>query len=190
MKIIFENALIATTGKLSRLTIITALPIMLLLLLTPTFAAHARPTPTLLTSMPLAGTVPAGTFTGTGTVNSLAMNNGMLTVNGLLNGVIHLVNGTALPLVNALFSATGNLTRSAATGACQLLHLALGPINLNLLGLVLTTSPITIDLTAASGPGNLLGNLLCSVAHLLDNNGPLTAVQALLNRINAILSGV
>jgi hypothetical protein len=178
--------------KIGRLTIIPAIAILLMLFSTPTItAAHAQPTPTLLQSLPVVGTLAnGGTFAGTGTVNSLGLNNGMLTVNGLLNGVAHLVNGTVVPLVNSVFSAVANLTRNAPTGQCNILHLDLGPINLNLLGLVLTTSPITLDLTAVQGAGNLLGNLLCSVAHLLDGNGPLTAVQNLLNRINKILSGL
>ena len=40
------------------------------------------------------------------------------------------------------------------------------------------------------GPGNLLGNLLCSVAHLLDNNGPLAGLQTLLNQLNMLLGGL
>jgi hypothetical protein len=48
-------------------------------------------------------------------------------------------------------------------------------------------SPIDLTITAQAAPGNLLGNLLCSVAHLLDSNGSLTAVATLLNQILAAL---
>jgi hypothetical protein len=47
---------------------------------------------------------------------------------------------------------------------------------------------IVLDITAVSGPGNLLGNLLCAIAHLLDSSGPLSGIIALLNRILAILA--
>ena len=40
-----------------------------------------------------------------------------------------------------------------------------------------------LDVTAVPGAGNLLGNLLCAVAGLLDRNGPLTGIAGLLNRL-------
>jgi hypothetical protein len=57
--------------------------------------------------------------------------------------------------------------------ACPILHLMLGPIDLNLLGLVVQTSEICLAIDAVPGPGNLLGNLLCGVAGLLDGGTPL-----------------
>jgi hypothetical protein len=56
---------------------------------------------------------------------------------------------------------------------CNILFLRLGRIHLDLLGLVVTTEPIVIDVTAVPGNGNLLGNLLCAVAGLLDPNSAL-----------------
>ncbi|MEN3341887.1 MAG: hypothetical protein V7644_1291, partial [Actinomycetota bacterium] len=58
------------------------------------------------------------------------------------------------------------------------------------LGLVVTLNQVHLNITAQPGPGNLLGNLLCGVAHLLDNNGPLAGLQNLLNRLNTLLGGV
>jgi hypothetical protein len=55
----------------------------------------------------------------------------------------------------------------------------LGAINLNLLGLVVETSPICLKITAYDG-GGLLGDLLCAVADLL--NGGLS--------LSDILNGV
>jgi hypothetical protein len=52
---------------------------------------------------------------------------------------------------------------------CPILHLELGPLDLNLLGLRVQLNQVVLDITAIPGPGNLLGNLLCGVAHLLDN---------------------
>jgi hypothetical protein len=53
-----------------------------------------------------------------------------------------------------------NFTRDAS-GTTTVLHLQLGPVNLNLLGLVVRTTPICLDITAHKGQG-LLGDLLTS----------------------------
>lgn len=55
------------------------------------------------------------------------------------------------------------------TGECPILELVIGPIFLDLLGLQVETNQIEIDITAVAGEGNLLGNLLCAVASLLDS---------------------
>jgi hypothetical protein len=72
-------------------------------------------------------------------------------------------------------------------GTCDILHLELGPIDLNLLGLVVHVDKIVVDIDAQSGPGNLLGNLLCAVANLLNANGPVSTLANLLNQILALL---
>jgi hypothetical protein len=51
---------------------------------------------------------------------------------------------------------------------CPILHLELGPLDLDLLGLRVQLNQVVLDVTAIPGPGNLLGNLLCAVAGLLD----------------------
>jgi hypothetical protein len=79
---------------------------------------------------------------------------------------------------------------TAATGAtCPILDLTLGPLHLDLLGLVVDLNQVHLTITAQQGPGNLLGNLLCSVAHLLDSGGTNTAIQNLLNILNGLLGG-
>jgi hypothetical protein len=67
--------------------------------------------------------------------------------------------------------------------ACEILHLELGPLHLDLLGLVVDLNRIVLDITAEPGPGNLLGNLLCAIAGLLDRGGPLQQLAALLNQL-------
>ncbi len=58
---------------------------------------------------------------------------------------------------------------TAQAGSCQVLKLVLGPLDLNLLGLVVQlygptkTSPITLTITATPG-GGVLGDLFCSVS--------------------------
>ena len=127
----------------------------------------------------------AGVFNGALTITSFASNAaGQLLASGTISGVTTFVNGVTQTVTSLPFS---NLVVTPASARCTILHLDLGPIFLDLLGLQLTTSPITLDLTAVAGAGNLLGNLLCAVAHLLDQNPLLPAIQNLLNQINAIL---
>ena len=77
------------------------------------------------------------------------------------------------------------------TAACQILNLVLGPLNLNVLGLVVTIpNPIVLNITAVPGAGNLLGNLLCAVTNLLNGTGPVQQIADLLNQILGILNGL
>jgi hypothetical protein len=46
-------------------------------------------------------------------------------------------------------------------GECQVLHLVLGPVHLDLLGLVVDLNKIVLDVTAI--PGTLLGNIFCQL---------------------------
>jgi hypothetical protein len=82
-------------------------------------------------------------------------------------------------------SADAQARQQQAT--CSILHLVLGPLDLNLLGLKVHLNRVVLDITAQSGSGNLLGNLLCAVAHLLDGTSPslldLLRLGSLLNRI-------
>ena len=84
-------------------------------------------------------------------------------------------------------AAAASTTAAAAAATCPILHLVLGPLDLNLLGLMVHLDRVVLDITAQSGPGNLLGNLLCAVAGLLDNTNQtllnLLRLASLLNRI-------
>jgi hypothetical protein len=72
--------------------------------------------------------------------------------------------------------------------ACDILHLVLGPLDLDLLGLRIQLNRVVLDITAVPGAGNLLGNLLCAIVGLLDGPGPLASLLGLLNELLAILS--
>lgn len=143
------------------------------------FAASNTATAAPVTA-PVTGTVAGGgTFTGTLTNIVIQNVNGQLVATGNLTGT----------LTNALGQVIGSVTNvpvqllAAATGTCQILNLTLGPLDLNLLGLMVHLNQVVLNITAQSGPGNLLGNLLCSVAHLLDNGGPLSGIAGLLNNL-------
>lgn len=136
-------------------------------------------------ALPVTGTIPGGgTFTGALDITRFAVQNGQLVAIGTLTGT----------LTDALGTVIGNVTNVPITlpitniaGTCQILHLELGPLDLNLLGLVVHLDKVVLDITAQSGAGNLLGNLLCAVAGLLDNNGSLSGIARLLNRILRLL---
>jgi len=73
----------------------------------------------------------------------------------------------------------------------QFLELTVPPIDLNLLGLLLKTSPITVDAFAQTGDGNLLGNLLNSLLNTIDATpGNLTTLSENLNGVLAKVVGV
>jgi hypothetical protein len=75
-------------------------------------------------------------------------------------------------------------------GACQVLNLVLGPINLNLLGLSVRTNQINLRIDAVPGAGNLLGNLLCGITNILNPdalaNTPLGQLAQILNALLAL----
>lgn len=156
----------------------TTLALMAMFLVVPT-ASAASPTASAV-SAPVTGTAANGvTFTGTLTNIVFSNVNGVLTATGNLSGTLTSATGTVLGTVTNLVVST----TVAATGTCQILNLVLGPLDLNLLGLMVHLNQVVLNITAQSGPGNLLGNLLCAVAHLLDNNGPVSGLAALLNNI-------
>ena len=107
----------------------------------------------------------------TPTITSVAVQNGQLVANGFVTAT---VKGQT---VTERFTApVGFSPISQLDGSCPVLDLSLGPINLDLLGLVVETSQICLTLTAEQG-GGLLGDLLCQIGGLLD--GGLTIDQIL-----------
>jgi hypothetical protein len=46
---------------------------------------------------------------------------------------------------------------------------------------------VVLDITAISGPGNLLDNLLCAIAGLLNGTGTLAQLNQLLAQLNQLL---
>jgi hypothetical protein len=49
---------------------------------------------------------------------------------------------------------------------------------------------IVLDITAQAGPGNLLGNLLCAIANLLNPAGVTTGLQGLANLLTRLLGAL
>lgn len=124
------------------------------------------------------GSMGAGTLTAI-KITNIGIVNGNLVASGL--ATVNTASGTAI----GVFSNTPLAASTVASkNSCPILHLVVGPIRLNLLGLVVTTNKIVLDITAVPGAGNLLGNLLCAVANLLNQTPPpLSEIGALLNQI-------
>jgi hypothetical protein len=108
---------------------------------------------------------------------------------------------TSFQVVNGVLTAVGTVTGPGgtpsvpfqvpvqATGSCRILDLTLGPLHLDLLGLVVDLNQVHLTITAQQGPGNLLGNLLCAVANLLNNTGNTgTSLQQIADLLNQILA--
>jgi hypothetical protein len=82
----------------------------------------------------------------------------LTSVRGLLNGALDSLLGAAL---------TG-ITGGAAPGECSVLNLTLGPLHLNVLGLLVdldncSGGPVTVTISAHHGA--LLGNILCNLTN-------------------------
>ena len=120
--------------------------------------------------------------------------NGHVRVRGLIEGVVHRADGTTktfsvlrtmrVKSVDDIKAANGRPVNAKAT--CRILHLVLAPLDLDLLGLQVHLDKVLLDIVAKSGAGNLLGNLLCAVTHLLDDGslaGDLSKLVDLLNQI-------
>jgi hypothetical protein len=139
-----------------------------------------------------------GSFTGALEIRKFAAVDKQLVALGTLTGTLTDENGVtsgivrnvALPVV-----LPGGGTATAAGGVetqaiCPILNLVLGPLHLNLLGLIIDLNEVHLDITADS-EGGLLGSLLCGVAGLLGGSTPLEQVLnqlvGLLNQILAIL---
>ena len=104
------------------------------------------------------------------------------------------VDGRSVTSAVARQSAAAAFPPAPAAGACNVLNLVLAPLDLNLLGLQVHLDQVVLNIVAQSGAGQLLGNLLCFVAGLLDGGGPLagllTQLTGLLNQILGALGGL
>lgn len=161
---------------------LATLLLMMSVLMVPSLASaqgQVTTSPTSSISIPVVGSGPGGTFSGTFQLQRFVAGQGGVLANGVVTGILTATDGTITSIVQ-------NVTTTVTVGntSCQILHLDLGPLNLNLLGLQINLSRVVLDITAQPGSGNLLGNLLCSVANLLNNP---SGLANLLNQILGIL---
>ena len=171
---------------------VTLAALCAVLLLVPVTAGAqsttTTPQVTSLNNIPVTGKARNGKkFTGKFTVKRFETRGGKPNAVGTLTGKIGSRSvrrtGVAIPVT------PGQAGQAAAAATCPILHLDLAPLDLNLLGLKVHLDRVVLDVTAQSGPGNLLGNLLCSVTNLLNQQGlPVDQVTSLLNILLQLLN--
>ncbi len=127
------------------------------------------------------------TFQGTMTVERFISSGRDVWAVGTVSGTVKDGAGATLGTVT---NVSEQIPVQRTDPTCPVLNLTLGPLHLNLLGLVVDLNQVVLTINAVSGGGNLLGNLLCAVAHLLDGSASGNAVATLLNHILSILSGL
>lgn len=157
-------------------------------------AASAQTTPTTVTSLkniPMTGKANNGkAFTGHFDVSQFVVRNGKAYALGTLTGKVGNRSVTrqnvAIPVSMGNGSSTGMTAHAAAT--CQILNLVLGPLHLNLLGLHVDLNQVVLNITGVTGSGQLLGNLLCGVANLLNPGLPAGQLAGLLNIVQQLLN--
>jgi len=152
-----------------------------------------------LYTMPMTGMAKNGKkFTGTYGIYRFTVKSGKVWAVGTLSGKLkgkHVKRGNVMMPVQDL-TGDSNTAQTSQAGSCTVLHLVLGPINLNLLGLKVTlggglqaNQPIVLDITAQRG-GGLLGDLLCGLTDSLGGQlGQLTTqLQNLASALNGLVS--
>lgn len=140
-------------------------------------------------TVPISGTGKNGkTFTGRYTITHFETRHGKPYAVGTLVGKLGKKRIRQSDVAIPVGVQHSGLAGTAAV--CPVLHLVLGPLNLNLLGLHVHLNQVVLDITAVSGPGNLLGNLLCGVANLLNGTGATSAptTTGLLNILQQLLN--
>ena len=157
----------ATSRGTLRVGVVAALAVCGALLV-PAAASAAPTNATSFKKMPVAGKANNGKpFVGKYTVHRFANRNGQLYAVGHLVGKVGTRSISKRVAMPARLISSG-ASRATTSAVCSILTLTLGPLDLNLLGLRVQLNRINLRITAIEGPGNLLGNLLCAVAGLLD----------------------
>jgi hypothetical protein len=151
-----------------------------------------------LTSTISGSTADGQKVTGSFTPLRFKKADGQQWVKGVVDGVITAADGSkqtfsvlrTLQVKKINGQQLGGARSSGALVTCDILHLVLGPLDLDLLGLQVHLNRVVLDIVAATGAGNLLGNLLCAVVGLLDD-GPLAGLLTQLNNLlNQILDAL
>lgn len=150
-------------------------------------AASANTKPQGRITAPVTGTFASktgqGHFTGAFMSKKFTVNHGVLEATGVLTGRLTSADGTDLGTVHRTVTFPVNTSQAKALRVCNILNLILGPLHLNLLGLLVHLNRVHLTIKALPGAGELLGNLLCDIAHLLGSGGSLTQISTKLNRV-------
>jgi hypothetical protein len=177
--------------------------LLALSLLVPFQNALAKKSEPGAVSLPLVGTVAGGgAISGSFTINRFAVQNGELVAIGIVRATVSTAGGiktglqqVALPVNTSRLNAGLSLPPAEAKlvpaalmrtqASCGVLHLEILGQNVNLLGVIVTLSPITLDISGdAAGP---LGALVCEILALV---GSVADVVGLLNDLLGLLTGL
>jgi hypothetical protein len=169
----------------ARMGVLVAVVVCGLLLVGPASAGAQTPTTaTSFTRIPVTGKVSNHkTFTGRYTVNYFATRGDTTYAVGTLTGRI---GRRHVSKQNVRMPVTLGPASPQTAANCRILNLTLGPLDLNLLGLRVQLNRVHLQITGITGPGNLLGNLLCGVANLL-NTPPAPPASNLTGLLNIVL---
>jgi hypothetical protein len=163
-------------------------------LIAPVAASAAAPTTTATSfkNVPVTGKAHNGkSFNGHFTVTRFISRNGKTYAQGTLTGKLgsRNVKSTQVAIPAKIPAASTTTMSGHAAATCPILHLTLGPLDLNLLGLTVHLNQVVLNIDAVSGPGNLLGNLLCSLSNLLNSGSPLSnTLTGVLNIVQQLLN--
>jgi len=151
-----------------------------------------------MTSTVMGRTSEGDAVTGSFTPTRFVQRDGVLYAKGFLQGKIKHADGSVtkfsgikkMPVKKINGQSTTDARTHGRAAACDILNLVLGPLDLNILGLEVHLQRVVLDIVAVAGAGQLLGNLLCAVAGLLDG-GPLAGLLGQLsNLLNQILAAL
>jgi hypothetical protein len=166
--------------------------------------------------VPVTGTAAGvGAVAGNYAISGFEVKNGQLVAVGALTATVTNAAGQVRTIVTQVaVPVTGGGSRVAKQGAnvaapvggcddsggvageatvlqsCDILSLVLGPLHLDLLGLVIDLNQVVLDITAQTGAGNLLGNLLCTITGLFDAGSLGAQLVGLLNQLIGVLGSL
>jgi hypothetical protein len=189
---------------------------MISFVLSPTAGSAEQRSPQQALVLPLTGAGSGGvTFNGTVAVQRFVQRNGEVFAIGAVSGSLSGPTGPIgtsiyLPVAFPVRVGNGPVGRAererinpaslsapdygarvilAQATTCGVLHLDLGAVNLNLLGVVVTTTPVTIDINGdTAGP---LGNLVCTILATVNNVvGLVNLLNSLLGLVTGLLGGL
>lgn len=136
-----------------------------------------------------------GSFTGEFDITRFKIRRGKLVATGQLVGTVERTDGEPNGAIDRELTLPVKQLRArgrdrdrdrrnqgaSAQATCRILDLVLGPLDLNLLGLRVQLNRVVLNVTGLTGA--LLGDLLCTLAGLLNGGGTLIRIARVLNRI-------
>lgn len=150
-----------------------------------------------------------GEFAGTITINKFAQRGNDIVAIGFVQGTLHrggravatglagqvewpvIVSAGGVSLAGGQAPATGQFRRISSSivlaraQSCGVVQIALGSVDVNILGVAISLSPVALNLSG--DPSAPLGKLICSVSDLLNN---VVGLVDVLNSILGLLTGL